>query len=260
MQLSKQQPIHSQKFTIKDVISSVSDGWNIFLEVPKVSIAYAAIFAVIGLLLLTYIGLEGFSPIALPFAGGFMLIGPVLLSGFFKISDKHTEDSESVRLSDAILALKNASKQLWIISLVCMLLFMVWITDAAILYAIMIGGDHLPYQLPWLIEIRSNVIAFEFWGSIMGSVLAFLIFSVSAFSVPLLYQNKTHIVNAISLSAKTVMRNFISSIFWGILLSVLTMTSIVFMPLFVVTLPVLSFASYSLYKKVFPFREEAIND
>ena len=76
-------PVSGNKFTINDVISSIGDGWIMFWEIPGVSIAYTSIFALSGLILLSGIGMMGLSPMALPFAGGFMLIGPILLSGFF---------------------------------------------------------------------------------------------------------------------------------------------------------------------------------
>ena len=244
-------PVSGNKFTINDVISSIGDGWIMFWEIPGVSIAYTSIFALSGLILLSGIGMMGLSPMALPFAGGFMLIGPILLSGFFTIADHYNDDKESVRLSDAVLALKQAPAQLWVISLVCTMLFLIWITDAATLYAIMISD----VQPPWTIEIESNVIAYELWGSLMGSVLAFIIFAISAFSVPLLYQSRTNLVSAVTLSVKTVFGNFINRIIWGILLSVLTIISIIILPLFIVTLPVLAFASYSLYKRIFPMAD-----
>lgn len=246
------EPIPVNKFTISDVISSLKEGWNIFLAIPKVSIAYTSIFAVTGLLLLGFIWVMGVSPMALPFAGGFMLVGPVLLSGFFKIADHYDDDLQSVSLSDAVFALKNAPTKLWVVSLVCTMLFLVWITDAAILYVVIIGGDQVPYVLPWANEFRSQVLAFQFWGSVMGSVLAFFIFSISAFSVPLLYQNRATLVSAVILSVKTVFGSFAGSIFWGVLLSTLMIVSILVMPVFIVALPVLAFASYSLHKKVFP--------
>jgi len=246
------QPIHSQKFSISDILKSLGDGWHLFLAIPKISIAYTSIFAVIGLILFGIIGLIGVSPMTLPFAGGFMLIGPVLLSGFFKVADLYHDNKQTVGLSVAVLALKSAPRQLWIVSLVCFLLFLIWITDAAILYVIMIGGEHMPFLLPWGFELKSNVIAFEFWGAVMGSVIAFLIFSVSAFSVPLLYQSRVNLVSAVTLSIKTVFGNFISSIAWGICLSALMIVSILILPLFIVALPVLAFASYSLYSTVFP--------
>ncbi|MCK5666910.1 MAG: hypothetical protein KAI17_25660, partial [Thiotrichaceae bacterium] len=117
-----------------------------------------------------------------------------------------------------------------------------------------------PYIFPWLIEFKSNVIAFELWGSIMGSVIAFLIFSISAFSVPLVYQDRANLVRAVSLSIKTVFGNFISSIFWGVFLSIVMIVSILLLPLFIIALPVMAFASYSLFKKVFPLAVDTSNE
>ncbi len=247
--------IQIKHFTISDIINSIGEGWNLFLAMPGVSIAYSSIFAAIGLILLGGIGIMGITPMALPFAGGFMLVGPILLSGFFKIADGHNDNNSSVALADAIFALKHAPPQLWIISLICTMLFLVWITDAATLYAMMIGDSHIPYVFPWEIEWGGKVITFQFWGSIMGAVLAFLIFSISAFSVPLLYQHRANLVGAVSLSIKAVFGNFISSFFWALLLSTITIISILLLPLFIVTLPVLAFASYSLHKKILPLPE-----
>lgn len=237
-------------FTKTDIQQSLKVGWILFKANMSVSIAYSSVFACVGLALLGTIGWMGASPLALPIAGGFMLVGPILLSGFFTIADKY-HNKQTPSLTDAFLALTRAPSQLWIIALICSMLFLVWITDAATLYAFMIGGENLPYTLPALIDFSKSVIAFEFWASMMGSVIAFIILSVSAFSVPLLYQNRCNLVSAISLSVKTVVGNFFASLLWGITLSFLMIISILIMPLFVITLPVLAFASYELYRRVF---------
>ena len=39
-------------------------------------------------MLLSAITALGFSPMVLPFAGGFMLVGPILLTGFFELDRK----------------------------------------------------------------------------------------------------------------------------------------------------------------------------
>lgn len=239
------------KFTVNDIRDSLSDGWNLFRMAPGASIAYALIFAVIGFFLLAGIGIMGVSPMALPFAGGFMLVGPILLSGFFSIFDR-AKSNKPVSAVAAVSAIKNVPMQLWTISLICTMLFLIWITDAVVLYAFMVGTKHMPYSLPWIIELSRNVLIFEFVGSIMGSILAFFIFSISVFAVPLLYQNRTNLVTAIALSVRAVFRSIISSIIWGFLLSVIMVSSILLLPLFIITFPVLAFTSYSLYYKVFP--------
>ncbi len=246
----------AKKFTICDVFDSLNEGWKLFLKSPKISIGYTFIFVVIGLILFSGLIKFDIAPMIFPVAGGFMLVGPIVLSGFFTIAD-HVNNHESLRLSEVVLSLKNAPSQLWVISLICTMLFFVWITDAATLYAFMINETKTKtyYHLPWGVDISHEIVAFEFWCSIAGSIIALMILTISAFSVPLLYQKRTNLVTAITLSAKTIFGNFISSMFWAFLLSVVTITSILLLPLFLITMPVLAFASYCLYNKVFTFTE-----
>jgi uncharacterized membrane protein len=179
--------IPPRKFTISDIVNALRLGWRTFRSVPAASMAFASLFALIGLMLLATVGRLGLSPMALPFAGGFMLVGPALLTGFFRLATVYGQGHRpSIR--DAFAAFVRAPAGLWMVALVCSFLFLIWITDAAVLYAFMIGAEHLPYDLPWLIRLERHIVSFELWGALMGSVLALIIFAISAFSVPLLYE------------------------------------------------------------------------
>lgn len=226
-------------------------GWETFREAPGPSMGYAGIFVVIGMIVLTALGWLGISPMLLPFAGGFMLVAPPLLVGFFRLADL-VAAGESPGLAEAYRAFAGAPLALWVVAFVCAFLFLVWITDAGVLYSFMIGGVDLPYELPWIIRLRQEVVAFEFWASLMGSVLAFIIFCISAFSVPLLYQGRADLVGSISASVRAAVGNFVLSILWGSLLTVVVVISIVLLPLLLVSLPVLAYASYALYRELFP--------
>jgi uncharacterized membrane protein len=243
--------IAATSFSRKDITEALSSGWRSFRAIPGPSVAYAGVFVLIGLALLVAVGKLGASPMALPLAGGFLLVGPALLSGFFRLSIIHA-NGDQPRLLDAFSAFTRVPGGVWIVSILCLFLFFIWITDAAVLYAVMIGGEHLPYQLPWLINLKGQVIAFEFWGSLMGSIIAFLILAISAFSVPLLFDGRASLVEAIQTSVRTVFANFLTSIVWGILLAGVILVSIVLLPLLLVTLPWLAYASFSLYRTVFP--------
>ena len=258
-QLTEEAPIAStvlnpQNFSAKDIVDALKTGWYTFQSIPGVSMAYATLFALIGLVLLTVVGSFGISPMALPFAAGFMLVGPALLTGFFRLSAIHADNAKP-RLLDAFAAFTCAPVGLWMVALICAFLFLVWITDAGILYVMMVGTEYLPYELPWLIKLQEHVIAFELWGMLMGSILAFIIFAISAFSVPLLHEDRVHLVHAVHTSVRAVLRNFIYSIIWGVLLTGVILFSILLLPLLIVTLPILAYASYALYKRVLPPNE-----
>jgi len=243
--------IAAHPFGMSDLVDSLATGWRTFRTLPAVSISYAGVFALVGLVLLSGIGHLGLSPMALPLAGGFLLVGPALLTGFFRLA-VFAAYGRPARLSDAFAAFARAPAGLWLIGSICAFLFLVWITDAAVLYAMMIGTEHLPFELPWLIKLERHVIAFELWGSLMGSVLAFIIFAISAFSVPLLHEGRADVVQAVLASVRAVLGNFSTSIAWGLILTGGTLLAILLLLLFPAVLPVLAYASFALYRRVFP--------
>ena len=91
-----------------------------------------------------------------------MLVAPPLLVGFFRLANSVAEGGRP-GVGDAFSAFRRVSLALWVVAFICAFLFLVWITDAGVLYSFMIGGVDLPYELPWLIRLQENVVAFEFW-------------------------------------------------------------------------------------------------
>lgn len=234
-----------------DIADAMVTGWRTFRAVPMASMAFAALFALIGLLVLVAVGAFGVAPMALPIASGFMLVGPALLTGFFRLAVIHAAGRRP-RLMDAFTAFAGAPAGLWLVALLCAFLFLIWITDAAVLYTVMIGAEHLPYEMSWLLRLQQQVVAFELWAALMGSVLAFIILAISAFSVPLLHERRAGLVAAVHASVRAVFGNFAICIAWGLVLTGATLLSILLLPLLTVVLPVLAYASFALYRKVFP--------
>jgi len=244
-------PITPRRLVLADIVAAIRDGLATARPLRGVSLAYAAVFVALGLLLLGGVGAVGLSPLALPFAGGFMLVGPILLTGFFELLQRH-EEGLPTRVADAFRAFARAPAALWSLALVCAFLFLIWITDAGILYSFTIGDTNLGYDLAWLAESGGRVLAFELWGALMGSVLAYMIFVVSAFSVPLIYEERAGLVEAISASARAVLGNFVVCLAWGLVLGSVILLSIVLLPALLWTLPVMSYASFHLYRRAFP--------
>ena len=243
--------LRPERFSIADIGAALAAGWRTLCAIPGPSIAFSAIFVAVGLGLLWGIGRLGMSPMALPLAGGFLLIVPALLAGFLRLADLH-ESGAAPRLRDALTGFARAPAGLWVVALLCVFLFLIWITDAAVLYAFMIGGEHLPYELPWLVALRRHVVAYEAWAALMGAVLAFMTLAIAAFSVPLLHSGRASLAPAVSASVRAVLGNLPASLAWGLLLAGLTLASIVLLPLLAVTLPALAYAGYALFRRVFP--------
>ena len=112
-----------------DITDALSFGLGLFKDMPLSNMGYAAVFMLLGLLLLTAIVVLGVSPLVLPFAGGFMLLGPVLLTGYFELALCSAPQCKP-SLAVAFAAFGKAPSGLWLVALVCVFLLLIWITDA----------------------------------------------------------------------------------------------------------------------------------
>lgn len=261
----------AHSFGTAEIRQALGQGWALAGATRAASSAYAGIFTLIGAVIIGGLLSQGFTPFIVAAAGAFMLIGPALLAGFFGIAQAFEDGQKvgaggmecpeagtacasggtaTISLSAALHGFAAASRAVWVIALVTALLFMIFITDAAILYSYMVGAT--PVWLTELVPATPGVMSFLTWGAISGAVIAFLIFCVAAFSVPLLCENRASLVTAIVASVRTVFGNFVPAMLWALLLSSLVIGSILLLPLLPITLPWLAFASRALYRHVFP--------
>lgn len=229
--------------------AALAEGWAVANATRRVSFAYAVPFTLIGALILGQLLTRGFSPFTIAAAGAFMLAAPAILAGFFGIAAAH-EAGRPPRFGDIPRGFAAAARALWVVALICALLFMIFITDAAILYSYMVGGA--PVWLPDFIPPGESVRNYLFWSGVSGLFIAFLLFCISAFSVPLLCERRAGLVTAVVASVRAVFGGFLPAMLWAVLLSALVIGSILLLPLLPVTLPWLAHASRALYRRVFP--------
>lgn len=241
--------LHPNRLQFSTLRLGVIEGWQLANVTRGVSFAYAFIFAAIGAVIIGSLLAVGLTPFVVVAAGAFMLIGPALLAGFFGIAAAY-EAGERVGFAAIVNGFRRAAPSVWVLALVCALLFMIFITDAAILYSYMIGGA--PVWLGELLPAQAGVLRFVVWASVSGFVVALMLYTVAAFSVPLLCERRTGLVNAIALSVRVVFGNFFVAMFWGLFLSAVIVASILLLPTLPLTLPWLAFASRSVYRQVIP--------
>lgn len=241
--------MNTRRLTFSDIPTALAEGWAIARRTRTTSMAYAAIFTLTGGLILAGLLLQGFTPFILAAAGAFMLVGPVVLAGFFGIA-RADEKGQATGIRSIIAGFTEASSSLWVIALVCALLFMIFITDAAILYSYMVGRT--PLWLGSFDPAQQGISSFLRWGMVSGLAIAFMLYCISAFSIPLLCEHRCTLVQAVVASVRTVFQNLLPALGWALLLASLTMGSILLLPLLLLTLPWLAHSSYALYRHLFP--------
>ncbi len=244
-------PLVPMRLSMADLKQVIVSGWRLFRATPGPSLAYALVAVCIGFVLLMAVTHLGFTPMSLPLAGGFMLTAPAMLGGFFHIA-KITQQGGKVKLTTPFIGFLRAPHTLWIIALFCSFVFLIWLTDAGVLYSFTLGGAEREALWLWIAVADRSVVGFWFWGSLMGGFLASVIFCVAAFSVPLLFERRATLIQAVHASVRAVFSNFIPCAIWALMLTLLTVTSVFLLPLLLILLPLLAFASYLLYQRVFP--------
>lgn len=230
------------------------NGWQTFRRTQGISLACAGLFAVLGFILLFGAVSLGFTPMVVPLAGAFMLIAPVLLCGFLGVADR-LENGESPQLTDFLDGFRLSPPRLWVLALVCVFLFLVWLTDAATVYSMYFGTTPAFPLIGFFTALFNNwsLVSFLLFTSLMGAAIAFAIFVISAFAVPLLFYRRCDLAGAIVASVRGVFTNFLVAITWAVILAAGVFTSLLlFPPAFAVVFPVLAYAGKALYQLVYP--------
>jgi uncharacterized membrane protein len=250
--VSTQQPPGYRKVPLSRIKSWLGYGWQMFRQTQNASMAYAGIFAVIGAILLIGAVRLGIAPMAYPLAGGFMLVGPAFLAGFFHVAALRAQQ-RPVRFTDFFRGFRQGPAALWVISVVCAFLFLVWLTDAAIVYSLYFGTAPILGSLELIAGLGegSKLASFVLFSSLTGSVLALMIFAISAFAVPLIFCRRADLAKAVGTSVRAVFGNLGVMLAWGVILTAgIAGTILLFMPLFVVAFPVLAYASERAFRDV----------
>lgn len=238
-----------RQLTPDAIVRSLERGWSLFVQTRHLSVSYAMLFALIGAVILIGIVRASFAPLVVPLAGSLLLVGAVLLTGYFALADKAAQGAE-VGFSDVRRAYARSSAGMLAIAAVSTVLFIVWVVDVATLYGYVVG--RVPRQFLNYFGLSEQGAAIVIWGCLLAGVLPLLIFSVSAFSVPLLYYRRARLMQAVRLSVVAVSKNLMVSLLWALMLAFSIVVSIVVFPLILLTFPVMAYASHALYREIFP--------
>lgn len=242
------------KADITDIPVWLRAGWRVFRSAWKPSAAYASIFALLGFIQFYWVIQTGLTPLVVALSGGFMLIGPALLGGFFNMADQ-LEQRAPARLSCFFQGFRRSPPGLWVVAVIEMFLFLIWLTDAGVAYGIYFGltpNMNLPAFLAGLAG-EGNTWAYLIFTGVVGATLAMIIYATSALSVPLLYYRRANLTVAVGASVRAVFGNFPAMMAWGLLLATAMFGILLLaLPLFPVAFPVLAYASRAAYRHIFP--------
>ncbi len=132
-------------------------------------------------------------------------------------------------------------------AVIVLLIFGFWVILARALFAIFLGESGIGATSLSALWSPAGV-AMLVVGTVVGGVLAFVLFSITVFSLPMLLDRPVDFVSAIVTSVMAVRANFAVMMRWAVQITVLLILGMLpaFLGLFIV-LPVLGHATWHLY-------------
>ena len=227
----------------------LQQGWNDFLRTKWISIGFSSTFVVIGVIAYWLLAKQGLGLIIYPFLTGFLVIAPILVTGFQRVA-RLLREGKTPKFTDLLLGIREATPGIWFLTFILCFCYFIWVTDAIVLYAMYFGIDNVPLTSELLTDsrLREQVLSYLLFSGLMGFVIALIGFAVGAFSIPLILHQRRSFVGAIHTSVTTVLNNKGLMMRWALTLAVLVLiTLVVILPLLVIVLPVTAYASYAAY-------------
>jgi uncharacterized membrane protein len=210
---------------------------------------FSAFYVAIGLGL-TILGASTFVW-TLVLALGFPLVAPFAAVGLYEVSRKLETDQPLVWREILGVVIREKDRQIPWIGAILVIVFLFWSFFAHMLFALFMG-------LSTLTNISSSYEAFLTPTGItmlatqvvVGGAVAFLVFSLTVVSLPLLLEREVDFVTAMLHSMRTVAQSLPVMLLWAAIIATLLFVGMIpyFLGLFVV-LPILGHATWHLYRR-----------
>lgn len=234
---------------LTDLRDCLREGWADYRAAPLFGLFFSAIYVVIGNAFFQ-MG-AGFFTWTLILSLGFPLIAPILAVGLYDVS-RRLERGEVPRFSQVLpIIWQERTRQVPWAGVIIVTFFLFWTFLAHMLFALFMGPSVLlgpPDDLQsYLNGTGLTMIAVEL---AVGAIAAFLLFSLTAISLPLLLDQELDFVTAMLISLKVTRENLLVMWVWATIIAVLTLAALIPLLLgLLAVLPVLGHASWHLYRR-----------
>ncbi len=222
-------------------------GWDDLRHVNGASLAYGALIATAGAVLL----MLGRSHLyfVIGAVSAYLLVGPVMATGIYELS-RRRERGEAPGFDASLDALARNSRSLLLFSLLLAGFVLFWFAASEVMLRSVLEHPVPDFaQLLWgsffELDTRSQLLPYV----ASGAALAAIVFCLSAVAIPLIIDRHASATEAIWLSAKATIKNLPAMLVWSALIVILTAFGFVTLLLgMVVIAPLLGHASWHAYR------------
>lgn len=239
--------------TTADIHAALRDGIRDFARRPALSLFFGLVFALFGAALLAGFLLADQLWIVIAAGVGFPLVAPFLAAGLYEMSRRYSR-GESFTARDILLVMVGQQRREfgWM-AFVVLFVFWIWAYQVRILLALFLLSKPIR-SFDALIDIMfttADGLTFLAVGTIVGAVIATILYSITVIAMPLLMDKDIDFVTAMITSVQTVLKSPAVMLGWGAAIGALTFASLA--PALIgviVVIPVLGHASWRLYERL----------
>ena len=240
------------RLEMADVRAAFADGWRDFRAYPAFGLFFGAIYAIGGIFIAAMLTYYHLPWMIIPVAIGFPLIGPFVAVGLYEVSRREQQGEPIVWKAILGEVFRQRERQLSWMAFVVLFIFWIWIYQIRLLMALFLG-----FRIPATLDAFAHVLVttpqglfFLAVGTVVGAVLATILFTATVISMPLLLDHDVDFVTAMLTSMRAVIANPVPMLAFGVTIAALAIASLI--PLFLgllLVLPVAGHATWHLYRR-----------
>lgn len=205
---------------------------------PMLTLAFGLLFAVIPWLITYFVSLTGWHLVIMPALVCFILVGPFLAAGMYDVSWE-LEKGHTPSLSHCFKAILRNNVNEWAFGVLLLVIMIFWLRVASLIHAL---------YPQYIDDDFVNLMPFLTIGTIAGAAFTLLVFSISAFTQPILMERRVDLATAVLTSVNAVWVNKKVMFAWAtvIMLCVAVGFATLFFG-FILLMPLLGYASWHAY-------------
>ncbi len=230
--------IDSNKVSIFSCFRWLQLAINDFIRAPIISLLYGMLFSLVPIGLFYWVAVSQNHLVILPATIAFALVGPAFATGLYDVAWE-LEKGHQPTIRHSLKSMFRNPVGEWGFAIMLMVIMIAWTRIAALLHALYpnMAEPTLEQLLPFLTL-----------GTVVGAVLAAIVFTISAFTPQIMVERKVDIMTAVLTSAKAVNNNAVPMFMWALLILAFIAFSFVTMGFgFIFVMPILSYASWHAY-------------
>jgi len=241
------------KIGIGDLRDALVLGYDDFLAKPSHLVFLCLFYPIAGLILCRLAFGYAVLPLIYPLIAGFALLGPFAAIGLYEIS-RRREAGQGVSWHRALDVFRSPGiGAILTLGGVLVVIFVAWLAAANTIYA-MTFGNETPTSISGFISDLITTPAgwrLTIIGNGVGAVFAFIAFSISVVSFPLIIDRHVDVATAVATSLRAVTKNPVIMVLWGLIVAIgLVIGMAVFFVGLAIVMPILGHATWHLYRKV----------